>query len=53
MTIKKQNGFVIISEVIGTQRMERKYMGYTIREAVMKFKQEFGFPSRYISAHTK
>lgn len=53
MTIKKQNGFVIISEVIGTQRMERKYMGYTIREAVKKFKSEFGFPSKYISAHHK
>lgn len=53
MTIKKQNGFVIISEVIGTQRMERKYMGYSIREATQKFKQEFGFPSKYVSAHHK
>lgn len=53
MTIKKQNGFIIISEVIGTQRMERKYQGYTIREAVIKFKSEFGFPSKYVSAHHK
>lgn len=53
MTIKRINGIIIISEVIGTQRMERKYMGYTIREATQKFKQEFGFPSKYVSAHHK
>lgn len=53
MTIKKQNGFIIISEIIGTQRMERKYQGYTIREAVQKFKSEFGFPSKYVTAHHK
>lgn len=53
MTIKKQNGMITISEIIGTQRMERKYMGYTIREAVKKFKSEFGFPSKYATAQHK
>jgi hypothetical protein len=40
MTIKKINGSIIISDIVNGYRTERQYMGYSVREATRKFKQE-------------
>lgn len=38
MTIKKQlNGFIVISDIVNNRRIERKYDGYTKKEAVKLF----------------
>ena len=40
MTIEYKNGFIIISDIVNNQLITRKYMGYTKREAIKKFKSE-------------
>lgn len=40
MTIEKlHDGSLLISDIVGSQLVKQKYMGYTKREAIRKFKQ--------------
>ena len=41
MRIERRNGFIHISDIIGDYFIERKYMGYTEKEAKRLFKEEF------------
>jgi hypothetical protein len=42
MTIKKSiHGTIQISDIINGIRVERQYVGYSVRDAVARFKQAF------------
>jgi hypothetical protein len=54
MTIKKSiHGTIVISDIINGYRVERQYVGYSVRDAVARFKQAFSLPSNNTSAQHK
>jgi hypothetical protein len=40
MTIKRKNGTISIADIVNGYRVERQYIGYSMTEALKKFKQE-------------
>ena len=54
MTIKKSiHGTIQISDIVNGIRVERQYVGYSVRDAVARFKQAFRLPSNNTSAQHK
>jgi hypothetical protein len=54
MIIKKSiHGTIQISDIINGYRVERQYVGYSVRDAVARFKQAFSLPSSNKSAQHK
>lgn len=41
-SIERNNeGYLVVSDIIGNHLVTRKYMGYSKKDAIRKFKQEF------------
>lgn len=54
MTIKKTiNGTIQISDIVNGIRVERQYVGYSVRDAVARFKQAFRHSSNDKSVQHK
>jgi len=54
MTIKKSiHGTIVISDIINGIRVERQYVGYSVRDAVARFLWTFRHSSNNTSAQHK